>query len=652
MAAHARIASAAARLLLLRHVGRRHAVPYPTLNCTRVAAGSRWRRRRARRCSRPSAGGATGACAARSARPSPRPRRGQTGARAAPARAAATTPATASWTRPRHVIFLFPVEGGFCSAPELAGGLLGRTAGMVSMRVHRPRMLHAPLAWIVRHRTSEQVCACLLMLASHRSCTSRGRERGAAAQVAALVAAGPEPAPRAPAELSGGADPLRLRLAAQLDAGGSALRLRCELTNRLTAEVRGVGLRRAPCPRPAPPAQPPQGGGRPADGTLRAHALRVGAAGACLLRAERDWRAASARRLHGRRRGGVLTGGGRAAPGWRWAARSWRTCGCRRRTASRRCPRARPRPGMSASAWRPLARCACSRCSRCPRSRPSCPVRPARACVPRGGARGLCSCRSGHSTAYLVPAQSGVRRGAAAPRRAAGRGAERPGARGAAQATTPRCGAACWRCRRPRSWRRRPRPGRPRSSSSAGRPWRAVRARRPRASASCDGTRPGAASASSGGRRRGCVCHCYRARPQTPFSAGVRRRRLSARICIATAPPHAPRRAPSWVRAALLSGARASRRGGGGCGGAAGRRGRRGAAGGTGARAAGALRAAAAARAGRLPGRILRCVHSHPAPLVRSGAAVGLLCGALGRLCCRAPVELATCAPRCRADLA
>jgi len=88
--------------------------------------------------------------------------------------------------------------------------------------------------------------------APRRSCASRGRERGAAAQVAALVAAGPEPAARAPAELSGGADPLRLRLAAELDAGGSALRLRCELTNRLTAEVRGVGLRRAPRPRLCP----------------------------------------------------------------------------------------------------------------------------------------------------------------------------------------------------------------------------------------------------------------------------------------------------------------------------------------------------------------------------------------------------------------
>ena len=571
--------------------------------------------------------------------------------------------------RPRHVrqrrrrrrlpgrgpgtYFPLPCEREVSAAlPSWRACCSAAAAGMVSMRMHRPRMLHAPLAWIVRHRTSEQVCACLLMLASHRSCASRGRERGAAAQVAALVAAGPEPAPRAPAELSGGADPLRLRLAAQLDAGGSALRLRCELTNRLTAEVRGVGLRRAPRPRPAPPARRPQGGGRPADGTLRAHALRVGAAGACLLRAERDWRAASARRLHGRRRGGVLTGGGRAAPGWRWAARSWRTCGCRRRTASRRCPRARPRPGMSASAWRPLARCACSRCSRCPRSRPSCPVRPARACAPRGGACGLCSCRSGHSTAYLVPAQSGVRRGAAAPRRAAGRGAERPGARGAAQATTPRCGAACWRCRRPRSWRRRPRPGRPRSSSSAGRPWRAVRARRPRASASCDGSLPGAASASSGGRRRGCVCHCKRARPQPPFSAGVRRRRLSGRICIATAPPHAPRRAPSWVRAALLSGARASRRGGGGRGGRAGRRGRRGAAGGPGARAAGALRAAAAARAGRLPGRVLRCARgaapdrsAAPRMLVRGWLRWGpgwLCCGAVVALPARTPCHVLT----------
>ncbi len=230
--------------------------------------------------------------------------------------------------RPRHVrqrrrrrrlpgrgpgtYFPLPCEREVSAAlPSWRACCSAAAAGMVSMRMHRPRMLHAPLAWIVRHRTSEQVCACLLMLASHRSCASRGRERGAAAQVAALVAAGPEPAPRAPAELSGGADPLRLRLAAQLDAGGSALRLRCELTNRLTAEVRGVGLRRAPRPRPAPPARRPQGGGRPADGTLRAHALRVGAAGACLLRA------ASARRLHhgrrhGRRRGAALTGGGRA----------------------------------------------------------------------------------------------------------------------------------------------------------------------------------------------------------------------------------------------------------------------------------------------------------------------------------------------------
>ncbi|KAK9845774.1 hypothetical protein WJX81_002133 [Elliptochloris bilobata] len=66
-----------------------------------------------------------------------------------------------------------------------------------------------------------------------------------AAQVAALVSAGPEAAVAAAVELTGSADPLRLSVTPLLDAGTSALRLRCELHNRLTAEARGVGVRLA-----------------------------------------------------------------------------------------------------------------------------------------------------------------------------------------------------------------------------------------------------------------------------------------------------------------------------------------------------------------------------------------------------------------------
>lgn len=57
------------------------------------------------------------------------------------------------------------------------------------------------------------------------------------------MSAGPDAEAAAGAELTGSADPLRLRVCAELDAGASALRLRCEVHNRLTAEARGVGLR-------------------------------------------------------------------------------------------------------------------------------------------------------------------------------------------------------------------------------------------------------------------------------------------------------------------------------------------------------------------------------------------------------------------------
>ncbi len=62
-------------------------------------------------------------------------------------------------------------------------------------------------------------------------------------KVARLVSAGPVPA--ATTELTGSSDPLRLRVHAELDAGASALRLHCEVHNRLTTEARGVGLRSA-----------------------------------------------------------------------------------------------------------------------------------------------------------------------------------------------------------------------------------------------------------------------------------------------------------------------------------------------------------------------------------------------------------------------